>query len=425
MSSKSLIQKLLAFAVIAGLLVSITACNNASNTLELGQAVTPTTAPQPFNTPTVAATATVRPSPTPTEIPPLLPTPTVVGGLTPQPTNIPTPPAPSPTISPTLRPTDTPRPTPTPALAVRTFALIDEASTAGFFYPPDIPRPALLNSCLQATLGQNVSPVANGGSFIADTEPRYWATYTYLNYIRPATEGEDLIETQSIYFITRTAYTRVQMNNSYPDLVLTWNVMPSVSMQLFNSASDPNAYLRAYEQALDGFISRTLRETRARIVVGNVINIQDMRFFRPCFSRDTLENIQRTYNQMIANVVAKYSGRVFLADLTGIDIARQPSFTSVNNGYFLTQGGYEAVAEVFGRVINTRLGISRPLRPVSLNNPPTPGPYLGTPNTGGGNGGGGGGIIIILPTQGGTTPASSTQPQSVNSTQVAPRGEKR
>jgi hypothetical protein len=305
---------------------------------------------------------------------------------------------------------------------VRTFALVDEASTGGFFYPPDIPPPALLTSCLAATLGQNVGVTPAGGSFISDVEPRYWAEYTYENYIRPATTGTDLIQTQSIFFITRTAYTRVSMNNTYPDLVMTWNVMPSVSMHLFNSASDPNHYLRTYEEALDGFINRTLRETNARIIVGNVINLQDMRFFRPCFSRDTLVSVQRAYNQAIANVVAKYSNRVFLADLTGIDIARQQSFTSVNNGYFLNQGGYEAVAEVFGRVINTRLGITRPSRPVSLNNPPTKVPFTGGGSSG--TPGSGGGIIIIIPTSGGSTPAPTTQSQPTSgiSPQVAPRG---
>lgn len=407
MSSKILAQRILAFLMIIGLMLTTGACGLNSNSL--GQAVTPTLPGSQANTPSADATATIPPSPTPTEIPILLPTPTVVGGLTPPPTNNLLPPtvAPSPTLSPTVtatpkptvtptntplpRPTDTPKPTATPALAVRTYALVDERSTFGFIFPSAVEYPALTNSCIASTL---LNPVrvtpGSESSLVADLEPRYWAQYTYDTYIRKATVGEDLLQTQSILFITNTVLAKVPLNNSYSDLVMIWNVMPNIGLQLANPDTDANSYLRAYETALNTFINSTLSQTQAKIVIGNVINIQDMRFFRPCFSRDTLQSVQNSYNQMIGNMVAKNPKRVFIADLTGLDIANQQLFTSLNNGYFLTQSGYQAIADSFGKVINNQLGITKPIRPVSLNNTPTKLPYTGGDTSSGGGGGGGG-----------------------------------
>jgi len=124
-------------------------------------------------------------------------------------------------------------------------------------------------------------------------------------------------------------------------------------------------YLRAYESYLDQTIqtilNRSLNDPRLdttgseryanrKIIIGNVPDLRAFSFFTPCFTREKLQQVQNSYNAIIARAAEKYAGRVYVADMTTINWQGNPQWVAVEDGYDLTYAGSDAVADVFGKV---------------------------------------------------------------------------
>ncbi len=421
MNSKSFAYRVFVFLVVMGAMWSTGACSDNSaaqvsnsqpdNAAFIQAQVTSTSAPR-----TVVTTA--RPSPTPTEIPLILPTPTEVGAGTPLPTNLLLPP---PTITPTATPTNTPLPTPkptstplppptpTPTALIRIGGEIMEEfpgytdARRGFLYP-------LTNQCIRNAFltASNVTKPANPFDFpgqAARASEGAWFDAVTAVYVRPPVSTE----IQSTLNITGTIAYQTRMIEFRPDLVLMWHVLNNLTIQLIDPDTDPAVYQRAYEESVNIFVDRLMKETRARVVIGNVPDITAMWYFKPCFSPEVLRKTQQDYNKIIDNVARRNPNRVFVADLTSIELAKYAQYISIEDGFFMTVAGHREVAKIFGKVIN-RLGITPPLKEPSLYYPGSP--VAGNTSSGGGGSGAttppAGGSPGVTTAPGATTPPAPT-----------------
>lgn len=404
MNSKSFAYRVFVFLVVMGAMWSTGACSDNStpvsdtqqnNAAFIQAQVTPTSGPR-------TVTTNARPSPTPTEIPLILPTPTEVGAGTPLPTNLLLPP---PTITPTATPTRTPLPTPTPtntplpppsptpAPAVNIAGII----MLDFQGYQDLQRNILFpltNQCIRNTF--LTAPAATKAGLPADSliqnaraTESAWFDNILSIYIRPPLGS---IERSSSVVITDVNSTQTRIIESRPDLVLMWHVLNNLTIQLVDPDTDPATYQRAYEESLNIMIDRFMKETRARVVVGNVPDITSLWYYKPCFSPEVLRRVQQSYNTIISNAARRYPSRVFVADLTGIELGKYAQYVALDDGFSLTVAGHREVSKVFANVI-LRLGITQPIKEPSLYYPGSP-----APGSGGGSG------ATTPPVRGTTTP---------------------
>jgi hypothetical protein len=415
MNPKTLANRVLVIMTIFVMVWSTGACsdtnsaNNATgqNDAALLQAqVTPTNSPRIITT--VGQSTNGLPTAVPTEIPLLLPTPTEVGAGTPinltnlvpsptvTPTNTPKPPTATPTETPLPTKTPIPAPTATPAPLVNVvgeiavdFPTFSDVRT-NFQYP-------ITNQCISNAY-INVAPVSktakpyNDTSIGARAQEYAWFDNVLNLYIRQPVANSYLrsgIITDAVAFENRQIEFR-------PDLVLIWHVLNNVAIQLIDPDTDPNVYQRAYESGLNTYVDRMLQQTRARVIIGNVPDITALWFFKSCFQPDVLKRVQQTYNDIIANVARKNPSRVFVADLTDIELAKYGQYISYDDGFWLTVGAHREVAKRFGDVIK-KLGITAPEKTPSLY-------YPGSPIAGKTNSGSGGATTPAVP--GATTPAA-------------------
>jgi hypothetical protein len=262
----------------------------------------------------------------------------------------------------------------------------------GFEYP-------ITNQCIRSAF---LNPAAvtktavpyNFGAQATRAEEKAWFDATVSQYIRTPTNTYIQL---TINITGANAYATSQVEFQ-PDLVLFWSVMNNLTIQMLDPNTDPAIYQRAYEESLNLYVNRMLKDTRARIIIGNAPDVTSMWYFKPCFTSEVLRKVQQDYNNIIANVARKNPTRVFVADLSNIELGKYAQYISDEDGFWFTVAGHREVAKVFGDVINKKLGITNPVKPPSLYYPGSP--VAGTTAAGGAPSG------TVAPTSGATTPAA-------------------
>ncbi|MEI7553991.1 hypothetical protein [Candidatus Chlorohelix sp.] len=368
--------------------------------------VTPTGAVRLIGTAGTTGTVARIINPTPTEIPLILPTPTEVGAGTPVPTkdlvapatSTPIPPTPTNTPPP-APPTNTPIP-PTPAPLINVVGVIQQDFPGftsvynGFEYP--ITNQCIRNAFLTmptAGITKTAVPYDFAGQ-ATRAEERAWFDATVNQYIRTPVGTH----TQLTLVITDATFLETSMVDFRPDLVLFWNVLNNLTIQMIDPATDPAIYQRAYEESLNLYVNRMLKDTKARVIIGNAPDVTSMWYFKPCFAPEALRKVQQDYNNIIANVAKKNPTRVFVADLTGIELGKYAFYISIDDGFWFTVSGHREIAKAFGDVINKKLGITTPVKVPSLYYPGSP--IAGTTAAGGSTTG------TVAPITGAATPAA-------------------
>ncbi len=365
----------------------------------------PTNTPAPTNTPV--------PTPTPTEIPVLFPTATPVGplpppgtggllpptipaapSLTPSPTVTPTPTiSPTATVAPTATPTITPFPTVRLNIVANYMIPLFGYSILGYY-----PQPELTTPCInEAYLNRGVAtPTPAATSSAANPTPTpvalyeaapddYWYDLFKQRYILPnaaqnVTPGPVNASTPfggplpagrltvtatpnppvpfafgselrlGSLIITDTISTLSDITYYKPELMVMWNVMNNLTRQLVDPAVDPKAYQQAFEASLNQLVNAVLRVNRlSRIIIGNVPDLTNMRYFLTCFNNAQLQQIQRDYNAMFNAVAARYPGRVYIARLDLLDLRAHPQWIFLGDGLRFTKVGATEIAAAFGR----------------------------------------------------------------------------
>ncbi|MEI6043313.1 MAG: hypothetical protein WCS37_02865 [Chloroflexota bacterium] len=412
MSPKQLLQRIYVLTVVLILLVTAAGCGPESPTPLPGGGQGAVDSPTPAATFTPLPTNTPVPTSTPTEIPLILPTPTQVDGPLPLPTGgllPPTfPPAPTPTLSPTIvpvppiTPTATTAPTPLPPLRLNIFANYMKP-LSGYSIPGYYPAPEQSTECINVTylnLGLSSSQVApaegssinlygpaaddywynlfreryvfvaagppagpnsTAGPYNASTPftgplppgtPGYLAVTPTPNPPQPYTAGEELRLGSLI--ITDTVADLADITYNKPELMVMWNVMNNLTRQLIDPTIDPKAYQQSYEAALNQLVNAVLRvNSISRIIIGNVPDLTNMRYFKTCFNNAQLKQIQTDYNGMFAALAKRYPGRVYIARLDQMDLLNHPQWVYIQDGLRFTQMGATEVAATFGRVFQT------------------------------------------------------------------------
>jgi hypothetical protein len=264
----------------------------------------------------------------------------------------------------------------------------------------------LTNQCIRAAFlsETGVTKTAepyNSLNLATRADEKAWFDATVSLYIRPPTATEVVFKS---IVISDANFTATRFVDFKPDLVLTWQVLNNLTIQLLDPNTDPAHYLRSYENELNIFVDRMLKETRARVVIGNAPDVTAMWYFKPCFTPEVLRKVQADYNNIISNVAKKNPTRVFVADLSNLPLGRYSQFLSVEDGLWFTVQGHREVAKIFGDVIR-KLGITAPASEPSFYYPGSP--VAGTTGAGGGatTAGGGGAPTTAAPPPGNTTPA--------------------
>ena len=241
-------------------------------------------------------------------------------------------------------------------------------------YPTNTPLPTLAPT--QAPVfntpdvftGQTPIPVntANGaGASPTPTQAPRVPTFTPAVAARFRSLADPFANSIGSVYITDV----VALLNGYTEQPITfaamWQVMNDVSLALANPDTPIETYLRAYEQSLDRIIgivlNRSLADPRLgttgeqryanrKIIIGNVPNLMAFRYYTPCFTAQRLQQVQNDYNQLINRMAAKYSGRVFVADMNTLNWMTHPQWVATEDGLRLTAAGADAVADVFGAV---------------------------------------------------------------------------
>ncbi len=166
-------------------------------------------------------------------------------------------------------------------------------------------------------------------------------------------------------FITDTTAALNGFSSQPINFVAMWQVMNDLTLTLANPDIPEETFLRAYERNLDAILNNLLnrslydprlppsgeqRYANRKIIIGNVPDLQAFRYFTPCFTAERIRQIQNDYNQLINREIAKFPGRVYLADLSHLAWTSHPQWVAVEDGLQLTFAGSDAVADEFGRV---------------------------------------------------------------------------
>lgn len=203
--------------------------------------------------------------------------------------------------------------------------------------PPSIPNP---------TAGPaNASTPFSGG--LPPSNPGFFATPTP-NPPKPYQINGELKIGSLI--ITDTLGSQADITYYKPELFVMWDVMNNLTRQLVDPTVDPKSYQQTYEAALNDLVNLVLRINKtSRVIIGNVPDLTNMRYFQTCFNQAQLKQIQGDYNAMFNALARKYPGRVYIARLDLLDLRNHPQWVFLGDGLRFTQLGATEVAAAFGR----------------------------------------------------------------------------
>lgn len=131
---------------------------------------------------------------------------------------------------------------------------------------------------------------------------------------------------------------------AHPTIVTDWNVVNDIVL---------GRTVSQYQSDLEYFLQEVTKQTDAKILIGNVPNLNDLPFVvRIAGKKYNLDDLAKQWNDAIAQEVAKYPGRVYLVNLQRdlSSLQQHPEWVS-GDGLHPTAAGYTQIAQAFEAVI--------------------------------------------------------------------------
>lgn len=129
-----------------------------------------------------------------------------------------------------------------------------------------------------------------------------------------------------------------------PSLVSVW-----LAVNDLNATIEPASYAESLGQIIDGLVQKT----GATIFIGNVPDLRPVPAYASIDKARLLGGIQ-SYNDVIAQVAAKYPGRVNVVDLFTGSAPLVVTATVSADGFHPSDDGYRLIADRFANAMRAK-----------------------------------------------------------------------